>query len=86
MFGGSDSPNLGSNIPGWDLPGEYGSSQLRGTHEDVPWLGTLGGSSSVSMTPAGSSQPPGNPGDSRMPLGNLVSLFLRQTVDSGALP
>ena len=90
VFGGSDSPNLGSNTPGWDLPNEivldHGSSLLRGTHEDVPWLGTFGRSSGTLVTLAGSSQLPGNLADSRIPLENLASLSLWQMLDDGALP
>ena len=65
---------------------DHGSSLLRGTHEDVPWLGTFGRSSGTLVTLAGSSQLPGNLADSRIPLGNLASLSLWQTLDDGALP
>ena len=65
---------------------DHGSSLLRGTREDVPWLGTFGGSSLPLMILAGPSQLPGNLADSRIPLGNLASLFLWQTLDDRALP
>ena len=65
---------------------DHGSSLLRGTREDVPWLGTFGGSSLPLMILAGPSQLPGNLADSRIPLGNLASLSLWQTLDDGALP